>query len=286
MIRLASIGVALAATSSALAQETPAQPTATTSSEFRLDVNLDAWFPRLVGDVALVPGGPQVDVEDLDLHDSEVIFSGNGRVGWDRWFVNVSGFAFDTDGQTGTAATSADWWSISADVGFALWTPFDDRHFPWSDPSPRQDNIAGDGAQRLSLAVAPTLGITYDDIDLESTTLATGAANEIDGSWIGVRVGVALGVRLHTRDLVGFLDRIEIGTALSVGPTFGASGDADGVGSLWVIDAGARIFFTPNIGAHIGYRLVDGDFDEERIGLSSTADVGLQGLLAGLTIHF
>jgi len=292
MLRLLAPAVVFA--SSAVCAQTPdaaapasIPPSLTVAEDgFRFDANLDAWFPRLVGDVALVPGGGNANVEDLDLNGSETVFSGMGRVTFDRWFVAASGFTFDTDGTTPTLATSANWWSISLDVGYGLWTPLDAKAFPWSDSAPRADNVAGDGSQRVSLAFAPTIGITYDDIDVSATEIATGLSNGVDGSWLGTRFGVAAALALHTKDLVGFIDRIDFGVSGSFGPSFGVSGDGDGVGTLWAIDAGVRVLFTPNIGAHLGYKLVDGDFEDERAGTSNTNDLGLQGLVAGLAIEF
>lgn len=254
---------------------------------FQFDLTLDAWFPRLVGNAALGPGGSTVSVESLDLHDSEVAFSGALRTTWDRCFVEARGFTFETDGATQTFTSSASWWSASVDFGYALWRPFDANPFPWSEAQERPDNRAPDGAQRLSLDIAPTLGVTWDQIDIGTTTIATGAGSNIDGGWASLRVGFELGLRLHTKDLVGFIDSIDVLASMSVGPSFGADGDGDGVGDLWWIDGGVKVMFTPNVGAHLGYRLVDGNYENSPTGAQqSTLDLSLQGLVAGLAIRF
>lgn len=274
--------VTLALTSAALADDAAA---------FRFDFTLDAWFPRLVGNVPIGPGGTSPSVSDLGLNDSEVAFVGTARATWDRLFVEGRGFAFSTERELPLQQNSADWWSASVDVGFTLWRPFDATPSPWSETSPRADNVASDGAQRLSLELAPLIGFTWDQVDIGSTPVAMGVAtgnrSDVDGGWASIRFGGELNLGLHTKDLVSFIESVDLHVDFSIGPSFGATGDGSGVGDLWYVNTGLRVFFTPNIGAHIGYRLVEADFAQDSAGSSDDPmDIGLQGLVAGLAIRF
>ncbi|MDZ4831155.1 MAG: hypothetical protein SGJ09_13285 [Phycisphaerae bacterium] len=257
------------------------------AAAFRFDFTLDAWFPRLVGNVPIGPGATPPSVSDLGLHDSEVAFVGTARATWDRLFVEGRGFSFSTEGELPLQQNSADWWSASVDVGFALWRPFDATPSPWSESTPRAENVAGDGAQRLSLELAPLIGFTWDQVDIGSTTIATGNRSAVDGGWASIRFGGEVNFGLHTKDLISFIESVDLHVDFSVGPSFGATGDGSGVGDLWYVNIGLRVFFTPNIGAHIGYRLVEADFAQDSNGSSDDPlDIGLQGLVAGLAIRF
>lgn len=272
--------------SSALAQEAApaAQPNLTDRDldrGFQLDLTIDAWFPRLVGDVTF--SNLTSDVSDLNLHDSEVVFSGSGRATWDRCFVQVSGFTFDTDGATTGFRNEASWWDVSVDVGYALWRPFNDSPAPWSNVQHWEGNQADGGGYRFELALAPTIGCSWDDVALSVEDLGAVTTQSLDGGWAALRFGGEFVATLHTKDLVSFLQSFEVFGAFSVGPTFGAGGDADGTGVLWVIDAGGRIFFTPNIAVHLGYRLYDADFE---VSSGDSGNLGLQGLVAGASIRF
>ena len=227
--------------------------------------------------------GVKTDVSDLDLNGSEVVFSGAARVTWDRCFVNVSGFSFDTDGNTPGFRTSASWWDVSVDVGYALWRPFNDQPTPWSGVRHWEGNEAKDGGYRFELAIAPTLGFSWDDASVSVDSVGAGPSTSIDGGWAAIRFGGEFVATLHTKDVVGFLQSIDIYADFSAGPSFGVSGDADGTGLYVMLEAGGRIFFTPNIAAHLGYRLTDGDFD---VSSGDQANIGLQGLFAGATIRF
>ena len=213
----------------------------------------------------------------------EVVFSGAARVTWDRCFVNVSGFSFDTDGNTPGFRTSASWWDVSVDVGYALWRPFNDQPTPWSGVRHWEGNEAKDGGYRFELAIAPTLGFSWDDASVSVDSVGAGPSTSIDGGWAAIRFGGEFVATLHTKDVVGFLQSIDIYADFSAGPSFGVSGDADGTGLYVMLEAGGRIFFTPNIAAHLGYRLTDGDFD---VSSGDQANIGLQGLFAGATIRF
>jgi hypothetical protein len=279
---LAPLVVAVLA--SAAAAESPAVVHPNLRSDdrgFRLDFTLDACFPRLVGDGSV--GGVTASVGDLGVNDSEVGFFGVARVSLDRWRVQLSGFTFETDG-TGTAGgvalrSDVAWWEVSFDVGYEFWRPFAATPFPWSAPGEAKEG-------RVDLVLAGTLGVTYDDFSWDAESLGggggAGTAPDIDGGWLAVRAGAEFVLSVDVHDLVGFVRTIDIVAGGSVGPSFGASGDADGTGVLWTVDAGLHVRFSPNLGAHVGYRLVDNDFEYE----GGDADLALRGLVAGLSLRF
>lgn len=258
----------------ASAQETDLPKPPPRYEGFQLDLTLDAWFPRLVGDIGVAGG--DTSTSDLELRNSEVSFFGDARMSWDKLWVDVSGFSFETDGSNASVRSDASWWDVSVDVGYALWRPFAAQPFPWS-PAP-----TGEVAwSRVDLTVGPTLGVSYDDFRF-STTPTGGARDAVDGAWCSVRGGFDINLSIWLKDRVGFLESLDIVFGGSIGPCFGASGDADGTGTLWMLDAALILRISPNIGAHLGYRLIDADFDYG----DRSADVSLRGLVAGATIRF
>lgn len=246
---------------------------------FRLDFTLDAWFPRLVGDGSV--GGVTASVGDLGVNDSEVAFFGVARLSLDRWRFQLSGLTFETDGAgaAGGVARRSDiaWWQVSFDVGYEFWRPFATTPFPWSAPGEAKTG-------RVDLVLAGTLGLSYDDFrwDAQPIGVGGGAAPDIDGGWLAVRAGAEFVLSVDVHDLVGFVRTIDIVAGGSVGPSFGTSGNAEGTGALWTVDAGLHVRFSQNLGTHLGYRLVDNDFEFE----GGDADLALRGLVAGLWLRF
>ncbi len=260
-------------------------------SKFTLDFTADAWFPRLVGDVHSA-GGANRNVKDLDFSDSEFAPSLQGRASWDRWFVYANGFSFDTESNytvTNSAdsfAASFDWWSVSAELGYALYTPFADQVVPWGEASFDRygGNVNSNGDYITDLRLSPTLGVSYNDLELNDRNVTQMTARDAQGGWIAPMFGGELQLWLRPGSDFAFLKAIVIEASMSGGPLFGISGDADSSGFVYSIEAGARFMVHDNVGVHIGYRLMDGEFDTSD-GRDDLA-VSLQGLLIGVAIRF
>ncbi|MEI7877032.1 MAG: hypothetical protein WCI96_03815, partial [Planctomycetota bacterium] len=62
------------ALATAISLQTPATQAIPAADPFRLELAIDLWMPRLEGD--FTDGGAQVDVRDVDLHETEAVFAG------------------------------------------------------------------------------------------------------------------------------------------------------------------------------------------------------------------
>lgn len=267
-----------------------ADQAARTDESYHVEFGADAWFGRLLGDVTLGAGASR-DIKALDLRDSEVAFAGHARISRDRCFAEIAGFSFDTDGSYSSGGDDFQsdfaWWGVSADIGYALFTPFADQSTPWSDEV-RFDryggNVNDDKSYRLDLRISPTLGVTYHDLGLDDRNMTQSTLQSIDGGWMSVRIGAEIEMRLRPGADFSFLKEIIIGAQISAGPTIGVSGDADGAGMAVELEAGAKFMFTENIGANLGYRLTDAEFDGSAT--SGDMEIGVYGLFAGVSIRF
>jgi hypothetical protein len=273
----------------ASAQSSPAPAAPRTDEALHIEAGADAWFARLLGDVNS-PAGVKRDIRLLDLRDSEVAFAGHARVMWDRCFAHVAGFSFDTDGSYSSGGdsfqTEFQWWEVEADFGYAVFTPFADQASPWGDASFDRygDNVNEDGTYRLDLRISPTIGVSYHDIELNDVNLTQATASSTDGGWMAARLGGQIELRLRPGADFSFVKDVIIEAGFNAGPLLGVSGDADGSGIAYELDAGAKLMFHENVGVHVGYRLRGGDFDST--GTASDLDIGLQGLFAGVSVRF
>lgn len=277
----------------AAAQDAPqsvaADQAARTDESYHVEFGADAWFARLLGDVTLGAGARR-DIKALDLRDSEAAFAGHARISRDRCFAEIAGFSFDTDGSYSSGGddfqSDFTWWGVSADIGYALFTPFADQTTPWSDPTFDHygGNVNEDKSYRLDLRISPTLGVTYHDVGIDDRNITQATLQSIDGGWMAVRVGAEIEMRLRPGADFSFLKEIIIGAQISAGPMMGVSGDADGAGMAVELEAGAKFMFTENIGANLGYRLTDAEFDGSAT--SGDMEIGVYGLFAGVSIRF
>jgi hypothetical protein len=266
-----------------------AAPAPRTDAGFHLDLGADAWFPRLLGDVTS-PGGAERDIKELDLRDSEIAFAGHARLNWDRCFAELAGFSFETDGNYTNGgddfSTDFQWWAVSADVGYAIFTPFADQAHPWGDARYDRygDNVNSNGDYSLDLRISPTLGVTYHDIELNDVNVTQSTMATTDGGWMSGRLGGEMQLWLRPGADFSFLKAVVVEASISAGPMFGVSGDASGTGLAVELEAGVRLMFLDNVGAHLGYRLFDGGFD----GTDGSSDlsIGAYGLFAGVAIRF
>lgn len=279
---------AIAPASALLAQAAP--PNADTpgagaapDAPFRLELALDAWFPRLAGN--FTDGGARIDVDTPDLHGSEASFAGALALHRDRLEVSLRGFAFSTEGG-GTAdaaftlggvtvaggdafSSEFSWWNAGAQVAYDAWRPL-----------AGVDGATGAGPRRTDFSLF-VLGAA--DIMGLSRTIAnatTAAATDADESLLALSLGGGFRLAFDTPSSFPIVRRASISGLASYGLALPVSGGD--LGSAVRIEAELRAWFCDEGSVSIGYRLVGVDLDGEDMSL----DGSLQGLFAGIAIEF
>ena len=264
------------------------------SEDVHLDFTATAWFPRLIGTYSFGPNGTELDVEtDTDLHDSELSFNGALDIRFDVWTIRVLGSDFDTSGNgrldrgarvSGVQlAPGADWssdygqWSIATEVDLAIWRPFADRPFPWSEPGTNASNRNAEGDYLLDLRLSGTAGVRYTHVSQSFRSIAEGLDTEVNAGWTALMLGFMIEVEVDTRPIIPWLQRIEIDAGATVSPVI-----AGGSGYLSGIEANLRAWVTENTALLFGFQLqgtAASSGEYERTG-------SVMGLLGGLSIQF
>ena len=264
------------------------------SEEVHLDFTATAWFPRLIGTYAFGPDGTELDVETgTDLHDSELSFSGALEVRFDVWTIRVLGSDFDTsgDGLLDRSATvsgvqlaaGSDWsssygqWSIATEVDLAIWRPFADEPFPWSEPGSDTSNRNAEGDYLLDLRLSGNAGIRYTHVSQSFRSIAGGVDTRVNAGWTALTLGVMVEVDVDTRRVIPWLHRLEIDAGATASPVI-----AGGSGYLSGIEANLRAWITDDTALLFGFMLqgtaaTSGEY--ERTG-------SVMGLRGGLSIQF
>jgi len=237
-------------------------------------IRCGVWLPRLGGTIE--DGGGKVDFEtSIDLRSKETIpmveFSLEPV---EDVTMSMSFFDFSTSGTGvyvgndvfgGMALNGGDQWSASTQiqsVGFEA---------AWDVWKPYQ------ATNNATLSFAPVVGLRWLGVDakLGNTTSAQEVAHK--NSWVSFQAGVEMEFRWDTREALGWADSVSIEGQIMLGSMLGADG-----GSMWSVQAGIAVDFSPNVGGFFGYRLQelsaeDGDY---------AFDAGLQGLFVGGEIRF
>jgi len=264
------------------------------SEDVHLDFTATAWFPRLIGTYSFGPDGTDLDVEtDTDLHDSELSFSGVLDIRFDVWTIRVLGSDFDTSGNglldesarvSGVQlAAGSDWsssygqWSIATEVDLALWRPFADEPFPWSETGTNASNRNAEGDYLLDFRLSGTAGIRYTHVSQSFRSIAAGVDTDVNAGWTALMFGFMIEVDVDTRPIIPWLQRVEIDAGATISPVI-----AGGSGYLSGIEANLRAWFTENTALVFGFQLqgtaaTSGEY--ERTG-------SVMGLLGGLSIQF
>ena len=270
-------------------------PTEVPSSEdLRVEIIPMAWFSRMLGTYAIGTDGTELDVEtDTYMHDSELAFSGELDYRFDEWTFRVLGTSFSTSG-SGLLEQSArvddvqlaagdDWsseysqWSIGAELDYALWRPFADKPFSWSEASTASNNRNQDGDYLVDFRLSPRLGFRYVQVSQTFDSTAGGIAYEHDGGVAALILGALIEVEIDTRPVVPLVQSIAIEAGGTVSPLL-----AGGSGYLSSIEASLRAYFTPNASIALGFRLQGTSFtseEYERVG-------SVMGLVAGVSFRF
>jgi hypothetical protein len=242
---------------------TPAAAAEPESREWQASASLSLWRPALQDDLTL-PGGPAIKFEDPNLDEAELAPLLEARFWNEKWAIDVGGFLFEADSSSQSAAgfqlgavavASGAAYSAEADYG-AFWAILSRcvAEEPLEGPEETR------GLLRLDLGA----GVRVSDMSVE---IASGASRDVgDALWVEALAVARLGVDLPAG--VDFDIHGEIG------------GGADS--STWGI--GTRLTWSPEPwwGAHVGYRFISTDLDDDGFEYEGA----LAGLYAGLTISF
>ena len=232
------------------------------------------WLPRLGGTIE--DGGGKVDFEtNINLRSRESVpmveFS---LTPIQDLTMSMSFFDFSTSGvggyvgndvYGGMALNAGDNWSASTQlqsVGFEA---------AWSIWKPYQ---ATDAA---TLSFAPVAGLRWFGVDAKLGNTTTAQEVTHKNSWVSLQAGLEMEFRWDTRKALGWADSIALEGQLMIGSMFGADG-----GSMWSVQAGISIDFSPSFGGFFGYRLQELSAEDANY----TFEAGLQGLFMGGEIRF
>ena len=254
-----------------------------------LDVTLGIWFPRLEGTIDIGPDGTPLDAgDDLSLDDSQAIFNGEARVQAGRWEFLIGGYVLEAEGQAtlaraarigglfapaGTAvASNVDVWSITGEIAYEIFTPFQDRRFPWSASIDRTTgNRTSDGRPIIDLRVEALVGTRVLNLEQEYDLAGVGTVRT-NNAWVSPYLGVGLEIDWVSKDTIDFLDRIALDVTAGWGPAF------DGGNSIFTVRVDGAFHVTRDLAIILGYRLTDFDLVREETSFNG----GLQGLFAGV----
>ena len=277
-----------------LVQAAEAVPEDRPSEDLRIEFTTTAWFPRLIGTYSIGPGGTSLDVEtDTYLHASEVAFNGELDFRFDEWTVRVLGTEFSTSGSgqleesarvAGTrlpvgASWASDYsqWSVAAAADFALWRPFADEPFPWSNESTSAGNRDREGDYLVDLRLSPRFGFQYMHIRQTFDSASAGLGYRFDGGLGAILLGLLVEVEIDTRPLIPWLHELSIEAGATASPMV-----AGGSGYLYSIEATLRGYFTPNVALAFGFRLQGTSFTAEEY----QREGSVMGLVGGASFRF
>jgi len=264
------------------------------SEDLRIEIIPMAWFPRLLGTYAIGPDGTELDVEtDTYLHESELAFSGELDCRFDEWTFRMLGTTFSTSGSGvleqaarvdgSLLAPGDDWsseyaqWSIGAELDYALWRPFADRPFSWSDLRDGTANSNAEGDYLVDFRLSPRIGLRYLQVNQTFRSNSGGVDYEHDAGVAALILGALIEVEIDTRPVLPLVRSIAIEAGGTVSPLL-----AGGSGYLSSIEASLRAYLTPNASIALGFRLQGTSFtseEYERVG-------SVMGLVGGVSLRF
>jgi hypothetical protein len=242
----------------------------------RMDLDLGAWLVRAKGDGS--NGGNTLDFGDdtdnsMGLGNLQALFRGELTLSQDPWAVRVMGTHGSWDG-TANLADGTTWGGqallpgVDYDASLDMsWLAVEGHWFPIA--------LRGDGrrdtTEPIELIFGPHLGVSWLDIDQSLAGVTNGS------SWWGVYGGAELSLDVDLRPFTSLLH----GLSADVGGSVGGIG-ADG-GLFYKVRGGLTLHITPNVGATVGYRLMeyhdlkDGDWD---------ISPSFPGLFIGMNVRF
>lgn len=246
---------------------------------FRLELALDLWMPRLEGTFTDTgAGGGEVDVRDVDVHDTEAVFAGALRLTRDRLQVELRGFSFATEGRTqatdaftlggltvaagDTFDSSFSWWSAGAQVSYETLRP----------------NRDGPNDADFSLFVLGSLDV--ESVSRDIADLSSGQSTSAREAFVAAEAGGGFRLSFDTKSSFPVFDGIAISGSAAIGVSL-PMGDGD-LGGATRIEAMFTGRFGTHAAAYLGYRLVGTSLNGEELEMTTS----LQGLMAGFRYEF
>ncbi len=243
-----------------VAASSPDEAVIPTDTPLRFDLDAGTWLVRLKGEGS--NGGETLqfgeDSNDaLDLGNLQGLFRGEMTIARDPWAVRVMG----THGSwSGTAAptTPATWGGQALTPGNTYASSFDMSWFAMEGhwyPIAWQGDGRRDTLDPVDLRFGPHVGVAWIDVDQSLGAVSNGA------SWWSAYGGAELMLDVDLRPFTSLVHSMSVGAGGSIGGTPSQGG------LFYKVRGGLTLHVTPNIGATVGYRLMeyknlrDGDWD-------------------------
>jgi hypothetical protein len=192
------------------------------------------------------------------------------------WAVKLMGTSINAGGEVESAGGT--WGTLPLAVGDSTsfemsWLQFEGQWTAWTLLGDgRRDTVDG-----LDLSFGPHLAISWIDIEEKLTSAALGTTATGRGSWWSVMGGGQVSMQADMRPFASWLHQLRVDVSGHVGTTVSQGGFA------WAVQGGMTMMFTPNIGATVGYRLIE--FNELEYD-GWTVSPRFPGLFIGMNVTF
>ncbi|MCH2137137.1 MAG: hypothetical protein MK101_11255 [Phycisphaerales bacterium] len=238
-----------------------------------VDVNPGVWLTRVRGNTTF--GGAALKLDEvMGVDDLNAAFRGEMTIRNDDWAVKIKGVTLSTSGRaevsggswggrtiTAGDATSFDMTWLQLEGHWRAWTPMGDGRFETNEA--------------MDLSFGPHIAASY--IDLEESLTSGGVPVRASGAWWSVLAGLQMNMAADLRQLVPWLHQLRVGISGQAGTTVGQGSFA------WSVEGGLTLMVTPNVGAIVGYRLME--FNELKSG-DWEVSPRFPGLFIGANVSF
>ncbi len=251
----------LALTATVAAQDPPTTPNDSSSTDTKssleklvgapltIDIKAGAWLSRIDGTASNGPNFMNFGegFRSLDIGNLEAAFRGEMTISSGEWGGRLMGAHGKWSGEA-TVPNATVWGTRTLLPGRQYdsslemsWMGFELLWNPWS--------LEGDGDRNtldpLEIIVGPNIGGNWLDIKQTLDSVDTGS------SWWTAYGGGQVSARVDLRPYTDILHSMEVDFGASVGSTISNGG------YFWKIRGGLTLNFTPNIGAEVGYRIME-----------------------------
>ena len=216
----------------------------------RMNLDVAAWLVRAKGTAS--NGGAELQIGDdtstsLDLGDLRGLLRGELTLAKDPWAVRIMGTHGSWSG-TANLATTTTWGgqTLLSGVNYASsfdmsWMAFEGHWYPVIlHGDGRRDTI-----EPIELLFGPHVGVTWLDLDQSLAGVDNSA------SWWTAYGGAELSLAVDLRPFTSMLHGLSVDVGGSVGSTI------NGGGLFYKVRGGLTLHMTPNVGATVGYRLME-----------------------------
>lgn len=213
-----------------------------------VDINPGVWLMRVRGNTSFGDATFKLD-DDMGVDSLNAGFRGEMSIRNDEWAMKLMGTSISASGTAET--TGGTWGGQPVAQGDATtfdmtWLQLEAQWTAWT--------LLGDGRRdtndALDLTFGPHLAASYIDLE-ESLTSAAGVRATGSGAWWSVMGGAQVSMQADMRRFASWMHQLRVDISGQAGTTVGEGGFA------WAVQGGLTIMFTPNIGASVGYRLME-----------------------------